>query len=89
MCDKLPYLNPRRDKCLIDVIKKINEDKNLRTLASCCGHEKYPTTIVVKDKEGNIYEYYSMTKIEKKKRNRYYKSDKEGFYFIPEVIENI
>ena len=89
MCDKLPYNNPRIDKCLIKLIDDLNKSTELKTLASCCGHGVYEPTIVVKDHEGNIYEYYSNKSLTSKKRNRYYKKDKKGFYFVPEVINNI
>lgn len=88
MCDKLPYCNPRIDKCLVYIIKDLNKSPRLKSLASCCGHGKYNSTIVVKDKKGNIFEYYSNYLLGPRKRNRYYKKDKEGFYFIPEVIND-
>lgn len=88
MCNKLPYCNPRIDKCLIEVIQEINEEKQVRTLASCCGHDKYTKTIVVRERDTRqISEYFSKIKLELKKRNRYYKKDNEGFYYIPEVRE--
>ena len=86
MCDKLPYCNPRIDKCLISIINHLNESTKLTTLASCCGHEIYNSTIVVRDKGGNIFEYYSNKLLGPKKRNRYYKKDNNGFYYIPEII---
>ena len=86
MCVKLPYCNPRIDKCLILIINQLNKS-NLKTLASCCGHGKYNSTIVVKDKKGNIFEFYSRISLRSKKRNRYYKKDNDGFYYIPEVIK--
>jgi len=49
-------------------------------------HGKYNSTIVVKDRKGNIFEYYSNKLLGPKKRNRYYKKDTEGFYYISEVI---
>ncbi|KKM67676.1 hypothetical protein LCGC14_1468760 [marine sediment metagenome] len=87
MCNKLPYNNPRIDKCIIPIINDLNKSTNLKTLASCCGHGKYNTTIVVKNKKGNIFEYYSNKLLGYKKRNRYYKKDEKGFYFIPELIK--
>ena len=87
MCDKLPYCNPRIDKCLIPIIGYLNKS-NLKPLASCCGHEKYDTTIVVKNKSGNIFEFCSGITLSPKKRNRYYKKDNDGFYYIPELIKN-
>jgi len=86
MCDKLPYCNPRFDKCLISIINQLNKSSELKTLASCCGHMKYDSTIVVKDREGNIFEYYSSKLLGPRKRNRYYKKDNDGFYYIPETI---
>ena len=86
MCDKLPYCNPRIDKCLIPVIDRLNNLTNFKTLASCCGHGVYNSTVVVKDKLGNIFEFFSEVSLKSKKRNRYYKKDKDGFYYIPEVI---
>ena len=86
MCVKLPYCNPRIDKCLIPMINYLNKSTKLKTLASCCGHGEYNSTIVVKDRKGNIFEYYSSKLLGLKKRNRYYKKGKKGFYFIPEVI---
>ena len=84
-CDKLPYCNPRFDKCMIQVITDLNKS-DLKTLASCCGHGKYKSTIVVKDKSGKIFEFYSNKLLGIRKRNRYYKKDKDGFYYIPELI---
>ena len=86
MCDKLPYCNPRIDKCLIPTINHLNKSTKLKTLASCCGHGKYNSTIIVKDRKGNIFEFYSRISLGPRKRNRYYKKDKVGFYYIPEVI---
>jgi len=86
MCDKLPYCNPRIDKCIITTINNLNNSIELRTLASCCGHGIYNPSVVVKDKLDNIFEYYSGKLLGPKKRNRYYKKDKAGFYYIPEVI---
>lgn len=86
MCDKLPYNNPRIDKCMRVIVEGINKEPRYRTLASCCGHGKYPKTIVVKDKSnGMILEYYSRTYLQLKKRNRYYVTDKEKYYYIPEL----
>ena len=86
MCKKLPYRNPRWDKCLIAIINQINNLTELKTLASCCGHGIYKSVIVVKDKKGDVFEFFSKKKLEEKKRNRYFKSDKNGIYFIPEMV---
>ena len=86
MCNKLPYCNPRIDKCMRETVERINKEGTYRTLASCCGHGKFPKTIVVKEKETkNILEYYTKIRLQVKKRNRYYRKDKDGFYFIPKL----
>ena len=58
---------------------------NFKTVACCCGHGKYNPTIIIKDKKGNIFEFFSRKKLDFKKRNRYYKKDINGFYYIPEI----
>ena len=88
MCDKLPYCNPRIDKCLTPIINYLNKSFKLKTLASFCGHGKYNTTIVVKDNSGTISEYYSHKLLGPKKRSRFYKKDEDGFYYIPELKIN-
>ena len=86
MCNKLPYSNPRIDKCIRETIENINKKGRYKTLASCCGHDIYPMTIVVRDKITRIIlEYYTQIQLEFKKRNRYYKKDDDGFYFILEL----
>lgn len=87
MCKKLPYCNPRIDECLTKIISNINSSGKYRTLSSCCGHNKYPKTIIVKNiLTGNVFEYFSKIELRSKKRNRYYKKDNEGFYYVPEII---
>jgi hypothetical protein len=85
MCDKLPYENPRIDHCLQLVLGDI---KNLgfKPVASCCGHGKYPMTVVVRCPDGTFMEYFSKTTIPRKKRNRYYTRDSDGYYYIKECF---
>jgi len=93
MCEKYRrkkfYCNPRKDECIREEIKKINDNGILRTLASCCGHKRYPKTIVVMERESKkVYELFSgvYLGIGRRKGNRYYKSDPMHHYFIPEVF---
>jgi len=71
------------DECISRLIEEANEN-NLRTCASCCGHGKYPKTLVVKGNNGNAIEIFSGAII--KRTRNFYKKDKEGFYFIPETL---
>ncbi len=54
------------------------------TVACCCGHGKYPETIVCIGKNGA---YELNTKIKIPRIKRFYRKDSEGFYYIPEVIQ--
>ncbi len=73
------------DKCMKPLIKFINLTTQYKTLACCCGHNKYPMTIVVQSRWDNKpIEILSKTPIPRKKR--FYIKDKKGYYFIPEVI---
>lgn len=87
MCEKLPYNNPRIDSCIRDLIKAINKEGRNKTLTSCCGHNKYQLTIVVKDRTGKIFEIFSGVELGKRKRNRYYTRDDTGYYYIKEVMK--
>ena len=53
-----------------------------KTRACCCGHGKYPMTVVY-EQDGQPYELFS-GKIILRKRNFYYK-DKQGIFHLPEV----
>lgn len=80
--------NPRKlDKCLrsgfIMRLNNLLSNSGERIVSSCCGHGKYPMTLIVQSKH-LIYEFISGIPIPRKKR--FYKKDKQGFYYIPEVI---
>jgi hypothetical protein len=81
MCKKP---NPRKiDKCMKKIVWLINNKTNYKTLACCCGHGKYPMTIVVSRGYGNPIEYFSEIEIPRTKR--FYVKDKKGYFYIPEV----
>lgn len=82
MCKWVKSGANRIDPCMREKIA-ILECLRIQTLACCCGHSKYPETIVVNVPNG-IYELNTGVKIPRKKR--FYVRDKEGFYYIPEVL---
>ncbi|MBE3128839.1 MAG: hypothetical protein IMZ60_04080 [Actinobacteria bacterium] len=103
MCKKTNYKNTSNthiDKCMRKEIKEFNRaiellapylENKLKIVACCCGHGKYPKTIVLKegpnskDEIAGYFEHFSDANIP---RNRnFYKKDAEGYYYIPEVIE--
>lgn len=77
----------RVDKIMANLIVLLNLNDYIETLGCCCGHLKYPPSIVVKDHRGVIWEVISGITIPRKKR--FYKKDKEGYYFIPECNKKV
>lgn len=80
----------RVDACIRDLIYSLNSH-GFETLACCCGHGKYPITIIYRYKSndalnGNIYDFCSGWGVLRRKK-RYYIKDKRGLYYIPEVQE--
>jgi len=90
MCRKkqFKYCPSEIDECMITLMNNLNLSWNYkvsRIVACCCGHGKYPMTIVIEinDKEKTKMELFTDKIIPRKKR--FYKKDKEGYYYIPEV----
>lgn len=79
----------RVDACLKEIIQELN-DKGIITLGCCCGHGKYPRTIICLEDDGrfacreigDIYEWYSSIII--KRKRKFYSKDAIGFYYLPE-----
>jgi len=65
------------------ICQLIDNETSYKTLGSCCGHGKYPMTIVVTKGYGNPIEYFS--KIEISRSRRFYSKDREGIFYIPEL----
>jgi hypothetical protein len=86
-------LHNRIDKCIRPFIKWLKNKHCI--VASCCGHNRYPKTIIVKEYRGNalkreiVYLEIFSQKIIPRTR-KFYKKDKRGYYYIPEVSkENV
>lgn len=93
MCQKrnskeIPYRNmfncsAKIDECLYKDVMRLNK-LGKPTLASCCGHGRYKKSIVILCRDDiTRKEYYSNKIIPR--WNRFYRKDKEGYYFIPEI----
>lgn len=82
MCKKPKGIHNRIDKCMINLINFLN-NKGWETIACCCGHNKYQMTIIVREVNGNGFELLQGIDIPRKRN--FYKKDKQGYYFIPEV----
>ncbi len=91
MCKKLQfeYCPSRIDKCMVECINTLNSmshKSHIKPVGCCCGHGKYSMSIIVKNSEGHCWELLSGISIPRKKR--FYKKDKTGYYYIPELLEN-
>jgi len=73
------------DKCMKNLSLYLKED-GIKVLGSCCGHGKYPPTIIC-NSDGKNIELFSGKEIPRKRN--FYKLNKNGVYFIPEVIKNV
>ena len=99
MCKKTKGLHNRIDKCMRVLIDYLDWYiyKDAKIVACCCGHGKYPMTILVKGKLINPYNIFRNSFNEDvvvdicsgiiilRTRN-FYKKDKQGYYYIPEVL---
>lgn len=87
MCKFNPKNDSRRiDPCLRELMKSLDIFlvKGLEIKACCCGHNKYPMSIVIKNlNNGVIWDLVSDIEIPRKRK--FYKKDKQGYYYIPEV----
>jgi len=80
-----PHNPSRIDRCMRYLISNLKQHlRGIKAVACCCGHGKYPMTIIVEDKYGNHWDICSNELIARKKR--FYLKDKEGYYYIPETV---
>lgn len=73
----------RIDPCIQELIKNLNLYTTLNVKSCCCGHGRYPLTILI-NFDNEIIELVSGKIIPRKKR--FYKKDKNGYYYLPECI---
>lgn len=79
----------RVDACISELITSLNEN-GIETVACCCGHGKYPVTILYRHKSndainGKIFDFCSQWGVSSRAKKRWYRRDKQGLFFIPEV----
>lgn len=77
----------RVDSCIANEIKELNK-MGIKTLMSCCGHGKYPKTIVVKDNKNFVFELCTGMILSVSSENRHYfyvKDRNTGYMYIPEL----
>jgi len=97
MCEKKSYCVTEVDLCLVEEInalKTVQWNKKFQSIMCCCGHGKYPKTLIVKNRaSGSVFEWFSGITLTGTKRADsrapYYKKDAKGHYYIPEVVERV
>lgn len=97
MCKFNPKNDSRRiDPCMKEEIKEFNKALKLfkhyldyfKIVACCCGHGKYSKTIILKSKAelDDVFSYFDhFSGVEIPRTRNFYKKDKQGIYYIPEV----
>ena len=91
MCKFNPKNKGRRiDPCMKNFIEILNillkNNYSGKIVSCCCGHNKYPMTIIFRGGiDGKCYDIVSSKTIPR--QSRFYKKDKQGMYFIPEVMK--
>lgn len=84
MCELNKWGKTRVDPCMREAIAVLNA-RGFVTVACCCGHGKYPMTIVYRGKMGGLFELFSGKRIPSSKK--IYKRDKQGYFYIPKILE--
>jgi len=81
--------NSRIDKCMKGFIMRLGLwiQGKYSIIACCCGHNKYPMSIIVKDKYENVFDIVSGELIPRKRK--FYKKDEQGYYYVPEACTDI
>jgi hypothetical protein len=69
---------------MISIITLLNKYYPEKIIGCCCGHGKYPMTIVVRSFSWGLE---ILTNRLIKRTRRFYVKDKQGYFFIPESIE--
>ena len=82
----------RIDKCMVKLISNLKQllsyikkgDYNI--VACCCGHGKYPMTIII---QWGVKDYFIdiVSGVSIPRKRNLYKKDKQGYYFIPEIMK--
>jgi len=76
------YKTVRVDSCMANFIRCLAKDYII-TAGCCCGHGKYPLTVICKDDRG-FFELISGIRIPRKRN--FYRTDKSGIYYLPELL---
>lgn len=93
MCRWVKSGNQRIDPCMKQTLHFL-EKFGFNILACCCGHGKYPQTIVYQNSGGETFAavvskslpaYLLQNTVRMPRKKRFYKRDLDGVFFIPEI----
>ncbi len=86
MCKLKRYktCNTRIDRCIKPLIEWLIQ-QGYHPISSCCGHEKYPLTVIIREKSNKILHREIFSGIIIPRRKRFYQRDEEGCYHLPEL----
>ena len=99
MCEKIITHGSAReiDPCLEEELKKLENTfprfkEKFKMIMSCCGHYKYSKTLILQNRGSKVhFEWFSGIRLSGTKRSDtrapFYRRDKEGYYYIPEINE--
>ena len=62
MCIKLPYCARQIDHCIKSHVENLQR-LGYNTISSCCGHNKYKPSIVIRNEDNSVFEYYSKIRL--------------------------
>lgn len=77
----------RIDRCMKPFMSMLNLviDRKYEIVACCCGHKKYPMTIIIR-RIGIGYYYDLVSGAPIPRKRNFYKKDKSGYFYIPEAM---
>lgn len=78
----------RVDRC-IRHLPFILSIRGFNVVACCCGHGKYPLSIICRHSVEHKMVYYDLiSKTDIPRSKKFYVRDANGYYFIPEVVKD-
>lgn len=86
MCKWSEWGDTRIDPCMREFVKNLR-NQGVRTLSCCCGHGKYPITCIIDIGFSKTLALEIFSGIQIPRKKKFYKRDKQGYYYIPEVIQ--
>jgi len=78
---------PDIDECMRPLIQNLSGrlTSEFKVIGCCCGHGKYPITLVTKHPNSKYPSEMFSNKLIPRVR-KIYKRDKQGYYYIPETV---